>query len=56
MALWFVPPVVVPLGLIIMIVAYAIYRASYPPARLQAVAVGPTAGIDMPGKLRGWRT
>ena len=57
MALWFVPPVVVPLGLIFMIVAYAIYRAYDPPGRLQAIAVGATAGINMPSKpMRGWRS
>jgi hypothetical protein len=58
MALWFVPPVVVPLGLIFIFVAFAIYRAyAHPPARLQAIAVGATTAIKLPGKpLRGWRT
>ena len=50
MALWFVPTVVVSLGLIFMIVAHAIYRAYHPPARLQSIAVG----ANMAGKpLRG---
>jgi hypothetical protein len=58
MALWFVPPVFVPLGLIFMIVAYAIYRAyAHPPARLQAISARATTAINMPDKpLRGWRS
>lgn len=58
MALWFVPPVVVPLGLIFMTVAYAIYRAyAHPPTHLQTIAVGTTTAVNTPDKqLVGWRT
>ena len=55
MTLWFVPPVVVPLGLIFMTVAYAIYRAyTRPPAHLQAIAVGATTAANK--TVHGWRT
>ena len=50
MASWFVPPIVVPLGLVAIILEYAIYHAyAHPPARMQAVAVDASAGVDMPG-------
>lgn len=50
MASWFVPPIVVPLGLVAIILAYAIYHAyAHPPARMQAVAIGASAGTDLPG-------
>ena len=58
MAVWFVPPVVVPLGLIFMIVAYTIYRSyAHPPAHLQAIAVGTTTAANTPDEpVHGWRT
>ena len=48
MASWFVPPIVVPLGLIAIILAYAIYQAyAHPPAPMQAVAVTSSTGTDV---------
>jgi hypothetical protein len=51
MASWFVPPIVVPLGLAAIILAYAIYHFyAYPPAPMQAVAVNASTSRDV---LRG---
>jgi len=45
MASWFIPPIVVPIGLLAMILAVAIYHAyAQAPPRLQAVAVESSAG------------
>jgi hypothetical protein len=50
MASWFVPPIVVPLGLAAIILAYAIYNLyAQPPARMQAVAIGVSVGTNLPG-------
>ena len=44
MASWFIPPIVVPIGLVAMIAALAIYHAyASAPPRLQAVASGSPA-------------
>jgi hypothetical protein len=58
MPVWFTPPIVVPLGLIAMIVAYAIYHAyAYPPAKLQTVAISVSAGGASPPSIspNRWR-
>ena len=50
MPVWFTPPIVVPLALIAVSVAYAIYHAyAYPPAKLQAVAIGVSDGTAPSG-------
>ncbi|HEY8247793.1 MAG TPA: hypothetical protein VIG38_11000 [Hyphomicrobium sp.] len=50
MASWFIPPIVVPLGLAAIILAYAIYNLyAHPPARMQAVAIGVSVDTDLPG-------
>lgn len=52
MASWFIPPIVVPIGLVAMILAFAIYHAcASAPPRQQAVAIGSPAGTLPPG---GW--
>jgi hypothetical protein len=54
---WFTPPIVVPLGLIAISVAYAIYHAyAYPPAKLTTVAISVSDGTDPSGMSpRRWR-
>lgn len=50
MVSWFVPPIVIPIGLIAMILAYAIYHAyANAPPRMQAVAIGSPADTLPPG-------
>ena len=50
MASWFIPPIVVPLGLAAIILAYAIDNLyAHPPARMQAVAIGVSVNTDLPG-------
>jgi hypothetical protein len=57
MPVWFTPPIVVPLGLIAISVAYAIYHAyAYPPAKLTTVAISVSDGTDPSGMSpRRWR-
>ncbi len=51
MALWFTPPFLVPLGLLAMATAVAIYRAfAYLPPRMLAVTIA--AGSQQPGWIR----
>jgi hypothetical protein len=57
MPVWFTPPIVVPVGLIAISVAYAIYHAyAYPPAKLHTVAISVSDGTTTPGMSpRRWR-
>lgn len=51
MASWFIPPIVVPIGLIAMILAAAIYHAcASAPPRQQAVAIGQPPGTHLGGR------
>ncbi len=54
MASWFIPPIVVPIGVVAMIIAFAIYHAyANAPPRLQAVAAEMPNGTLAPGKPHG---
>jgi hypothetical protein len=54
---WFTPPIVIPLGLILMIIALVIYQASVRPAgRTQAAAVRSSSDTASAVELsRQWR-
>ena len=54
MATWFMPPAYVPLGVMAIVAAYAIYQAfAYPPPRMLTAAVG--AGVKAAGSQQpGW--
>lgn len=43
MAPWFTPPIVIPLGLVVMIIAVAIYHAYLHPTRSQVAVAAPTS-------------
>lgn len=51
MASWFIPPIVVPIGLVAMILAAAVYHAcANAPPRQQAVAIGQPPGAHLGGR------
>jgi hypothetical protein len=55
MLLWFTAPIVAPLCLIAMIVAYAVYHAyAHPPVKLQTVAIVASAGSASGLSPRRW--